>query len=248
MPNINRSSDEELVEAYKKISTRYEKVKRKPWKDFQTYMDKVSSLHPLPSSGILVDVGAGNSRNLLRFAETELDLIALDLSFDLLSNSIDLPPSNHFRVNNDMKYLSIKNNVACMILSIATIHHLRKKSETVLSLKQLSSILKDDGYIVLSCWRRWKSDTRRKMIVDLFLSPFKKLKNLHWRHGDLYLHWFDENKKIIAERYYHLFTKRELVSSINKANLRILDIAACGGKGGKDNFFVLLKKKISYVN
>lgn len=72
--------------------------------------------------------------------------------------------------------------------------------------------------------------------------------NFNWRHGDLYLPWYDENRNIIARRYYHLFTKRELIVAIKKANFRIIDIEICGGKSGKDNFFVLLKKKVSATN
>lgn len=234
--------DKELIKAYKKISTKYVRVKRKPWKDFHTYMNKISKLYSLPSSGVLVDIGAGNSRNLLYFDSSSMHFIASDISFELLQASVDIQTGKHFTINNDMKSLSLRRNFANLVLSIATIHHLRKKEEAVLCLQLQSTLLKEDGYLILSCWRRWKPDTRKKLISDFITYPIRKLKNKYWRHGDIYLPWRDENKNILARRYYHLFTKRELVSIIKKTDLNIIDFSICGGKGGKDNFFVLLKK------
>ncbi len=242
MPTSISNSDKDLIEAYKKISPKYTRVKRRPWKDFRNYMKKISELYSLPSSGILVDIGTGNGRNLLHFNSSSMQFIATDISFELLQASVDIPARNHFTINNDMKSLSLRSNFANLVLSIATIHHLREKKETISCLQLLSTLLKDDGYLILSCWRRWKSDTRKKLISDFFTYPIKKLKNKYWRLGDIYLPWHDENKNIIARRYYHLFTKRELVSIIKKTDLYIIDFSICGGKGGKDNFFVLLKK------
>lgn len=245
LPNSNANSDKELIEAYKKISTKYARVKRRPWKDFQAYMNKISNLYSLPLPGIIVDIGAGNSRNFLHFDNSNMQFIATDVSLDLLQSSVDIQMGKHFIINNDMKSLSLRSNIANLVLSIAAIHHLRKKEETVLCLQLLSTLLKVDGYLILSCWRRWKPDTRKKMIRDFLIYPIRKLINKKWRHGDIYLPWRDESKNIIAKRYYHLFTKRELVSTIKRSNLKIIDITTLGGKGEKDNFFVLLKKDSS---
>lgn len=240
--NSNKNSDKELIEAYKKISAKYARVKRKPWKDFQMYMNKISKLYSLPSSGIIVDIGAGNSRNLLHFGSSSFQFIATDTSLELLQASVDIQTENHFTINNDMKSLSLRSNFSDLVLSIATIHHLRAKEETVLCLQLMSTLLKEGGYLILSCWRRWKPDTRKKLIFDFLTYPIIKLKNKSWRHGDIYLPWHDENKNVIARRFYHLFTKGELISIIEKTDLNIIDLSICGGKGGKDNFFVLLKK------
>ncbi|MCK5409211.1 MAG: hypothetical protein KAJ30_03015, partial [Candidatus Heimdallarchaeota archaeon] len=95
MHNSNVNSDKELIEAYKKISSKYARVKRKPWKDFQTYMNKISKLYSLPSSGILVDIGAGNSRNLLHFNSSSMQFIATDISFELLKASVEIQMGYH---------------------------------------------------------------------------------------------------------------------------------------------------------
>ncbi len=119
MPTSISNSDKDLIEAYKKISPKYTRVKRRPWKDFRNYMKKISELYSLPSSGILVDIGTGNGRNLLHFNSSSMQFIATDISFELLRASVDIPASNHFTINNDMKSLSLRSNFANLVLSIA---------------------------------------------------------------------------------------------------------------------------------
>ena len=81
------------------------------------------------------------------------------------------------------------------------------------------------------------------MLIDLLLFPFKKILNFKWQHGDILLPWYDEKKKVIAKRYYHLFTKREIMKILKKSDLSICDFSCRGGQSKSDNFFVLLRRK-----
>lgn len=238
-----KSEEYELMKAYSEISSKYSKLKTKPWKDFQTYLSSLENKFTLPKSGIVLDVGCGNGRNLILFQEKNYNLIASDLSFSLLSSLIPLPAQKTQIVNNDMRLLPLKKNISDFVLLIASIHHLRKKKDMLKVLDEITFILKKEGYLILSCWRRWKPSTRRKMVIDLLLFPFKKIYNPNWQHGDILLPWYDEKRKVIARRYYHLFTKGELIKIIKKTNLRICDFSCSGGHSKNDNFFVLLKRK-----
>jgi len=232
-----------LMEEYRKISSRYSVLKKKPWKDFQSYISYLKTKFQLPSSGILIDIGSGNGRNLELFKDQDLQMVASDLSLELLQTMIPLPSHKIYIANNDMRFLPIKHNSADFVICIATIHHLENEKEVIKALEEIASILKQNGLIILSCWRRWKPDTIHKMLLDLVRLPYKKLVQKSWRHGDIFLPWLNEKREIIAKRYYHLFTKKELIRVINKSNLKISDFSISGGKGGKDNFFVLLKKR-----
>jgi SAM-dependent methyltransferase len=230
------------MEEYRKIAPKYSEVKRKPWKDFHNYLIKIRELHSLPSQGILMDIGTGNGRNLDLFKDQEWHLLASDLSLDLLNNLVDLPTQKLHILNNDMRRIPIRKNTVDMVLCIATAHHLEKKEETIDAMRNISVVLNSKGYIILSFWRRWKPDTRRRMILDIITFPVKKILNNEWRHGDILLPWFNKDKQEIAKRYYHLFTKRELLEILRATKLKICDISVSGGKSGKDNFFVLLQK------
>ncbi|MHA1200457.1 MAG: class I SAM-dependent methyltransferase [Candidatus Heimdallarchaeaceae archaeon] len=134
--------DYELIEAYRKISHKYTSLKRKPWKDFQHYMKLIRQNYPIPTSGIILDVGTGNCRNLLFFEDQKWEHIGFDVSFELLDNAITLEKNRIYHVNNDMKFLSLRNNFADFALCIATLHHLRNKRDAVKVLKNIRSTLK----------------------------------------------------------------------------------------------------------
>jgi len=238
-----RSAEEySLMEEYSKITPKYIQVKSRPWRDFQNYLLHIGKHHSLPTEGILVDIGTGNGRNLELFTDQEWQFLASDLSLDLLRNIIDLPVHKLHTLNNDMRYIPIRREAANLALCIASAHHLRSNKEIINLLESVSIILNSGGYFILSFWRRWKPDTRKKMLLDLIMFPVKKIFRTNWRHGDIYLPWFTEDKKVIAKRYYHLFTRKELIKILKTSNLEILDISLLGGRSRKDNFFVLLKK------
>ena len=230
------------MEEYRKITPKYIEVKGKPWRDFQQYLINVGKHYSLLRDGVLVDIGTGNGRNLELFKNQEWHLFASDLSLDLLKNLVDLPIQKLHILNNDMRRIPIRKNAADLILCIATAHHLENKEETIEAVRDISTILKPKGYIILSFWRRWKPDTLKKMVVDMITFPIKKILNNKWRHGDIFLPWYNEEKQVVAKRYYHLFTKRELLRILEACNLKVCDFTQAGGKSGKDNFFVLLKK------
>ena len=230
------------MEEYRKITPKYIEVKGKPWRDFQQYLINVGKHYSLLRDGVLVDIGTGNGRNLELFKNQEWHLFASDLSLDLLKNLVDLPIQKLHILNNDMRRIPIRKNAADLILCIATAHHLENKEETIEAVRDISTILKPKGYIILSFWRRWKPDTLKEMVVDMITFPIKKILNNKWRHGDIFLPWYNEEKQVVAKRYYHLFTKRELLRILEACNLKVCDFTQAGGKSGKDNFFVLLKK------
>lgn len=236
--------DYELIEAYRKISPKYTSLKTKPWKDFLQFMMQISQSYTIPTSGIMLDIGTGNCRNLLFFEDQKWEHIGIDISFELLHNAITLEENKIYRVNSDMKFLSLINNFADLALCIATLHHLRNKNDVVEVLRSIRSTLKKNNYLIVSCWRRWKKGSRRKMLKEVIFYPHKKLRNRLWRHGDIYLPWFDNNRKIVAERYYHLFTKRELVNIVQRSGFEIVNLSKLGGVKGDDNIFLLLRNKI----
>ena len=239
-----KSEEYELMKAYSEISLKYSKLKTKPWKDFQSYLSSLEDKFVLPKSGIILDIGSGNGRNLILFQEKNYNLIASDLSFSLLSSLVSLPAQKTQIVNNDMRILPLKKKIADFVLLIASIHHLRRKKDMLRVLNEITFVLKNEGYLILSCWRRWKQSTRKNMLIDLLLFPFKKILNFKWQHGDILLPWYDEKKKVIAKRYYHLFTKRELMMILKKSDLSICDFSCRGGQSKSDNFFVLLRRKL----
>ena len=235
------NTDYELVEAYRKISPKYTNIKKKPWRDFKFYMDFIKKNFSLPTSGILLDIGAGNCRNLLFFENQKWEHIASDISLDLLKNAVMTKNNHIYKINHDMKSFPLRNYFIDMVICIAVFHHLRSNKEVLKVLQNINKVLKANKYLIISCWRRWKKGSRKMMLKDLLLYPYKKLKDKMWRYGDIYLDWFDNNKEVVAKRYYHLFTKRELAKIVKKGGFEVLNCEKLGGVGGRDNIFLLLR-------
>jgi len=232
-----------LVQAYEKISNRYKRVKKRPWRDLEEYIEKIVNIVSLPKEGYLCDIGGGNGRNLQLFQEENWYMVLVDLSLELLKGVVDLPQKKRALLNSDMCSLPLRSECSDLVLYIATLHHLHSYESTRTAFTEMKRIMKKGSYGIISVWRRWKKDTAKFMIRDLILFPIKKLKRKGWRHGDFFLPWKNEKGEVIAKRYYHLFTKREVKKLINKVGLKIVDITVLGGKGGADNIFVLMQRK-----
>ena len=242
MPKLSKHNESTLVEAYKIIAKRYSQLKKNPWKDFLSYYTYLNEKFNLPKSGTLVDVGSGNGRNLLVFKEQSWHFIASDFSFELLKVLVPIEKGKISLINNDMRNIPLRENIADFVLCIASIHHLYNEDDVIRTLNNITDITKKEGYAIISCWRRWKRGSKIRMIFDLLLYPIKKAFNGNWRYGDIFLPWFDDQRQVIAKRYYHLFTKKELLRVVKKSKLKVCNITCLGGKGKKDNYFLLLKK------
>lgn len=235
--------DHELVEAYSKISPKYTRLKRKPWKDFQQFLLLIRQSYDLPDAGVLLDIGTGNCRNLLLFEDQNWEHIASDLSFELLHDAVSLQNNKVYQINSDMRWLPLRDKTVDFSLCIATLHHLRTSNDVLKVLKKIKHVLKKNNYLIISCWRRWKKGTRKKMIIDLLVYPFRKIRDKSWRHGDIDLSWYGYNKEVVAKRYYHLFTRREIIKLVLESGFEITNITKLGGVQGNENFFLLLKNK-----
>ncbi|MFW9851534.1 MAG: class I SAM-dependent methyltransferase [Candidatus Thorarchaeota archaeon] len=242
MPKLSKYNESNLIEAYQIIAKRYSQLKKKPWKDFLSYYTYLNENFNLPESGILVDLGSGNGRNLLVFTEQSWHFIASDFSFELLKVLVPIEKERISLINNDMRKIPLRENSVNFVLCIASIHHLYKEEDVVKTLNNIADITKKDGFVIISCWRRWKKGSKNRMVIDLLLYPIKKIINKNWRYGDIFLPWINDQRQVIAKRYYHLFTRKELVRVVEKSKLKICNITRLGGKGEKDNYFLLLKK------
>ena len=236
--------DGNLAEAYRTVSQRYSQLKTKPWKDFLTYHTLVRDEFNLPMSGTLIDIGSGNGRNLLIFKEQDWHFLASDFSLELLKMLVSLPKEKISIINSDMRNIPLKENIADFVLCIAAIHHLHNENDIINTLNNIANLTKNKGFVIISCWRRWKKGSRIRILIDLLLYPIKKVLNRNWQHGDIFLPWYNDQKQIVAKRFYHLFTKRELLHLVKKSKLKVCNITCLGGKGKKDNYFLLLQKSI----
>ncbi len=215
-----------LRDSYKKISAKYLIFKRRPWYALKPLISKLHAFCPNASS--VLDAGAGNGRNLAYFpnatVKTALDpieqLVKHSVSFDgnpVLGSSTNLP---------------FRNQSFDVVLSIAVIHHFRSKSTAKLVLKELLNMLRNEGVLLITVWRRDRPGRIGNVIRGIIEGKCV---------DEEYVPWKDSKGNIIAKRYYHYYTRKEFLRLLGSIPCEILEFGVFGGKAVKQNLFAIIR-------
>ena len=100
-------------------------------------------------------------------------------------------------------------------------------------------VLKPGGSCLFTVWIRDQERFLPILLLDLVFCNFLRKDK---KYGDVMVPWRDQDKKIVAQRFYHLFSRKELDQLIAITSFTVKIIKIFAGKSGKENFFVLLKK------
>ncbi len=218
----------ELIDNYQQIAEDYLLKKRLPWVDFEKYLTQIK-WHP---NGILIDVGTGNGRNLNLISKASL-LVGIDISYKLLQGFIG--PVQTQRIRGSLPNLPIRTNCTDNILVIAVIHHLNSENLRLKAMLNIYNISLINSRIIFSVWRKWRNELRNELIAAI--RKKERIQPLI----DVNRPWHDSNGNILGTRFYHYFTRKELIYLLNKSNFKIINLEILGGRNNDANFFVFTK-------
>ena len=241
--------------SFDSIAKDFHSKRKKPWRPlvfFLQFLKKKGYFF----RGTLLDLGCANGRNFKLMNESPNKLIGIDISFNLLKIArSDLKNVDHFSSNEskffqliqgDIVNIPIRENSIDTIYSIATIHHIKKKSERKKAFIQMHETLKEKGNLILTVWRKWQIKFRDYFIWDWIKRNFtinyqtqQKMIGLE-EFGDKYVSWTLSDKSITYDRFYHFFSKSELKKLMGAFEIKEFKIT--GGPTQKDNFFIFAKK------
>jgi len=233
----------------------YHNKRRYHWKDLELFLRELNE-EGVRFSGYNLDLGCASGRNFDLFLQSNSKLIGIDKSIELLrlarerlknsnSNS-NFNPKSICLVLSDVKALPLRPNTITNIFSIATIHHIKKNIHRNHVLSQIYNIMKNNGFLVLTVWRRYQKKYRFYFIGDrirrFFIPKYNKTqKNLGlMEYGDKYIPWTLSNKNLTYNRYYHFFSLKETKKLLKDYIVTV--ILKRGGPNRKDNFFILTQK------
>jgi SAM-dependent methyltransferase len=237
------------------IAKDYHLKRKKPWKPFESFLSYLEKKGYI-FKGLNIDLGCGNGRHFKLLQEKSFKLIGIDNSIEFLKIALD-DLMNKDRYSNteinfiqiilaDLRFLPIRLNLVQNIFSIAAIHHIRYKFERNDTIKQLFNLLKDNGYILLTVWRKWQKKYRSYFFYDWFRriisSKYKseqKIEGLD-EFGDKYVPWKISIEEKKYNRFYHFFSRREIKKLIKA--FKIQEFKVLGGPNRQDNFFILAQK------
>lgn len=197
---------------YNRIADHFAQTRSYQWYEVQHLLEQ----YVQPGQTVL-DVGCANGRLADVVQQIKGHYTGVDLSDELIRIATQQRPWAEFHVGN-MTQLPFANNSFDYIFAVASFHHLPDEDSRVQGLLEMKRVVKPGGHIILTNWNlhQWKfSRLRRKFNRMRLLRKHEMGKN------DVLVPWKNQDRKILAERYYHGFTKKELNGLAKKAGLKI---------------------------
>lgn len=241
---------------YNQIAKDYHSKRRKPWRPLKFFLDFLNK-KSYNFNGIGLDLGCANGRNFEILGTYPKKLIGIDISLEFLKivcsdlrnpDRYSKPESNSIQVIlADIRFLPIRKNSIQNIYSIATIHHIKNKSDRKDLITQINEILKKNSNLVITVWRRWQKKYRSYFLLDSFKRKFsfkhdkqQKMAGLE-ESGDKFVPWRLSGEDKAYNRFYHFFSKHEIKKLLKIFELKEFKIM--GGPNNSDNFFILAQKR-----
>jgi len=240
---------------FTRIAKDYHMKRKKPWRPLEFFIEFLEN-KGYYFRGKILDLGCANGRNFRIMSNPPSKLIGIDISLELLKiANLNLHNIDHYSQEEskffqlilaDMVNLPIRENSIDSIFSIASLHHVKRKTDRNTALFQMYELLKSNGHIILTVWRKWQKRFRDYFLLDWLKRNFtvkykdqQKVIGLE-EFGDKYVPWTLSDKDKVYKRFYHFFSKRELKKLMKTFDVLILKII--GGPTDRDNFFVFASK------
>ncbi len=249
---------------YDDIARDWFNKRNKPWNFFLEFLLELEHKYETenPINGICCDLGCGTGRHT-ELLSIKSDLyIGTDLSHDMLIIAKENQINKEICfiqqwICCDIEHLPFRQKSITCIISIAVIHHILTEEKRKIVLKDISSILKKPGNLIISVWsaETGKNAQKVKEINDKIIKSginyvehiFKDYNNdillLKLRKNDIFLPWriSKKNGEIIEiPRIYHLFSNEEL--KIFEVDFKLKLKSIIGNEKSGENFFLYLKK------
>jgi len=186
----------------------------------------------------ILDSGCANGRLYEALKDKDIDYFGIDFSEDLIAIAKEKYPEAKFLVSNTLN-LPFPENFFDKVYSISVLHHIPSKELQLLYLKETNRVLKPNGLLILRVWNLWKRN--KTLLMILRYSFLKLIKKSRLDFFDIFLPWKDSKGKIITERYFHCFRKKELELLAKKVGFKIKKIWQ-EGKGTKANIYLIGEK------
>jgi SAM-dependent methyltransferase len=183
----------------------------------------------------VLDAGCGNGRLLKALEGKSIDYSGIDSSQELIKLANQRYPEKTFRIMDLLDISALPDNHYDIIFCLAVILHLPGRENRLAVLKALGEKLKSGGQMFVSVWDLYHYKKFRARLRRAFWRKFLRLSELDY--GDIIFPWKNSRGDEVGQRYYHAFSKRELIKLAGKAGLKIVDLYRKDG-----NYWLILNK------
>ena len=195
--------------------------------------------YSLPGEKVL-DFGCGNGRLFEVLKDKKVDYLGIDNSKELIDLAKERCPEAKFQIVDSLN-LNFPSNYFDKIYYLAVFHHIPSKKIRQQVLNEARRVLKPNSFLIITVWNLWQRKTAWQLLLKH--TALKLIGRSKLDFKDIFYPWKNSEGKVLAQRYFHLFTKTELKRVAKKANFKIKKIGILPRPGSNDNHIYLIAEK-----
>jgi len=187
----------------------------------------------------VLDLGSASGRFFEVFEGKDIDYVGVDISKRLIGIAKNNYPKAKFQVANALD-LPFDESSFDKVFSVSVIHNIPSRDFQLQYLKEARRALKPKGVLILRVWDFWKRKSFPRLLLKYtFLKIIGKSK-LDFK--DVFVPWKDSNGGVLAQRYFHCFTKREIEKLAKEAGFEVKKIWRAG-KDPRTNIYLIAERR-----
>jgi len=212
---------EKTINDYNQIADVFSRTRSQVWEEL-----KVLEKYIQPGDKVL-DSGCGNGRFYEFLKNKKIDYSGVDVSEKLIKIAKERYPEAKFQTANALT-LPFSDNCFDNILCVAVLHHIPSAELRNQFLNEAIRALRPNGLLILTVWNLWKSNTALKLLVKYTILKILGKSRLDFE--DIFYPWKDYFRKELIQRYFHLFTKKELAGILSDQGFIVKEIGTLEDK------------------
>lgn len=187
----------------------------------------------------ILDSGCANGRLFDILKDKKVKYFGVDISERLIGIAKTKYPEVNFQTA-DALSLPFSEDFFDKAYSISVLHHIPSKDFRLKYLRETKRVLKTNGLLILRVWDFWQRKITPQLIFKYAFLKIIGRSKLDFK--DVFLPWKDSKGGVLAQRYFHCFTKRELESLAKEAGFKVKKIWR-SGKDPRANIYLIAEKE-----
>lgn len=196
---------------FDKIAEEFSKTRESPWEIMESFLLYIKE------GDKILDIGCGNGRLYELVKEKSVDYVGIDNSEKMIEIAKKKFPEARFLIA-DALNLPFKNEEFDAAFMIAVFPHIPSEKLQIQALSEVNRVLKKNGYLFITCWNLFQPKYFLINLKNRFKNP-KIYQGVGLR--DFFIPWKSSKGEILAQRFHHLFTKKELKKILKKSGFKI---------------------------
>ena len=223
-------------EDYNRIAKHFSQTRQHAWPEFKYFSSFIRD------GQNILDWGCGNGRMIFCLKDKKVKYFGIDQSSELLkiarknfASEIKSGKVRFFCTASKNKIF--KPNFFDIVFIIAALFHLPSEKSRLALLQKIYKELKVGGKLIITVWNLASDWAKIKAKKD-----WQKIGD-----NDFLIPWKNPEGQVLAERYYHYFTRDELKNLLTKAHFKVKSLKFTknstwtDGKSGQNLIAVAIK-------